>query len=94
MLTVVQVFAKGLTVGKDVSPTLSNAVRPYWTACGQALQQFNTYVVSDPRVDVTVLPLFKGISRIKWKDVEASDGANFKTTSGNAANGKATNGSH
>ncbi|MCJ1367963.1 hypothetical protein MMC16_007101 [Acarospora aff. strigata] len=62
------VFARGLTVGKDVSPSLSNAVRPYWTACGRALARFNEFVVNDGRVDVTVLPLFDGVSQIKWKE--------------------------
>lgn len=69
-------------MGKDVSPSLSNAVRPYWTACGQALQHFNSYVVSDPRVDVAVLPLFDGISQIKWKDTVATNGAIPKATNG------------
>ncbi|KAL1615418.1 putative secondary metabolism biosynthetic enzyme [Neofusicoccum ribis] len=61
------VFARGLTVGKDVSPNLSNAVRPYWTACGKALAKFNDYVFENEQVDVAVLPLFDGISQIKWK---------------------------
>lgn len=94
MLTIVQVFARGLTVGKDVSPSLSNAVRPYWTACGQALQQFNAFVASDPRVDVTVLPLFDGISQIKWKEAGVANEASPETTNGNATNGKVTNGAH
>lgn len=94
MLTIVQVFARGLTVGKDVSPSLSNAVRPYWTACGQALQQFNTFVVSDPRVDVTVLPLFDGISQIKWKEDEVNGKAHPEATNGSVTNGKAINGAH
>ncbi|KAI9870081.1 MAG: hypothetical protein M1830_004707 [Pleopsidium flavum] len=62
------VFARGLTFGKDsFNPYLDNAVRPYWTDCGKALDQFNTFVASDPRVDVTMLPLFDGVSQIKWK---------------------------
>jgi hypothetical protein len=33
----------------------------------KALDHFNTFVASDPRVDVTMLPLFDGVSQIKWK---------------------------
>ncbi|KAI9835616.1 MAG: hypothetical protein M1837_003705, partial [Sclerophora amabilis] len=61
------VFARGLTIGKDTNPHLDDAVRPYWTECGKALDHFNKYVASDPRVDVTMLPLFDGVSQIKWK---------------------------
>lgn len=65
------------------------------------MQKFNEYVVNDPRVDVTMLPVFDGVSMIKWK-VDASntgksvDGLGEGSTNGNSsgvhADG-ATNGS-
>ncbi|MCJ1360923.1 hypothetical protein MMC16_000018 [Acarospora aff. strigata] len=61
------VFARGLTIAEDVNPHLDPKVRDYWLACGKALAHFNTYVASDPRVDVTMLPVFDGVSQIKWK---------------------------
>lgn len=42
------------------------------SACGKAFMQFNEFVYSDSRVDVTVLPLFDGISQIKWKQSKSS----------------------
>ena len=69
-------------------------MRPYWTACGKALAQFNSYVVNDPRVDVTVVPVFDGISQIKWKSgfpVGKEAQAN-STSSNGGANG--TNGTN
>lgn len=62
-----QVFARGMTISTSANPELDNSVRPYWTECGKALQKFNEYVVNDPRVDVTMLPVFDGVSMIKWK---------------------------
>ncbi|PGH33548.1 hypothetical protein GX50_03620 [[Emmonsia] crescens] len=62
------VFARGMTISTSSNPTLSDSVRPYWTACGKALRQFNNAVIEDPRVDVVMLPVFDGVSFIKLKD--------------------------
>ena len=61
------VFARGMTISTAANPELDNSVRPYWTECGKALRKFNEFVASDARVDVTILPLFDGVSMIKWK---------------------------
>jgi len=61
------IFARGMTISTAANQELDNAVRPYWTECGKALRTFNDFVVSDPRVDVTMLPVFDGVSMIKWK---------------------------
>ena len=61
------VFARGMTISAAANPELDNAVRPYWTECGRALKKFNEFVARDTRVDVTILPLFDGVSMIKWK---------------------------
>lgn len=57
-----------MTISTSSNPTLSDSVRPYWTACGKALRQFNNAVIEDPRVDVVMLPVFDGVSFIKLKD--------------------------
>ncbi|KAF3010364.1 hypothetical protein E8E14_009515 [Neopestalotiopsis sp. 37M] len=62
------VFARGMSVGKDCAPWLNDHVRGYWQSCGEALDEFNTNLVKDPRVDVVVLPVFDGVTQIKWKD--------------------------
>jgi len=74
------VFARGLTIGADAAPWLNDHVRAYWLSCGQALNQFNTDLVKDPRVDVLILPVFDGVTQIRWKD--------------EAAPNKMTNGKH
>ena len=76
-----------MTVSTESNPELPDAVRPYWTDCGIALRKFNNFVVNDPRVDVTMLPLFDGVSMIKWKVNESS-------TNGSAANGNSLNDFH
>lgn len=67
LLTAHAVFARGMTISENANPYLLDNVRSYWTKCGQALEKFNSYVASDLRVDVTILPLFDGVSQIKWK---------------------------
>ncbi|OJD20861.1 hypothetical protein ACJ73_07801 [Blastomyces percursus] len=68
------VFARGMTISTASNPTLPDSVRPYWTACGKALRQFNNAVIEDPRVDVVMLPVFDGVSLIKLKDRKVENG--------------------
>ena len=56
-----------MTISTDANPELDDRVRPYWTECGKALREFNDFVAHDARVDVTMLPLFDGVTMIKWK---------------------------
>jgi predicted O-methyltransferase YrrM len=62
------VFARGLTVGADCAPWLNDHVRSYWLDCGKALNEFSTRLIDDPRVDVLLLPVFDGVTQIKWKN--------------------------
>lgn len=57
-----------MSIGEDCAPWLNDHVRQYWTNCGKALDEFNTQIVQDPRVDALILPLFDGVTQIKWKD--------------------------
>jgi len=38
----------------------------HWVAAGKLMREFNSFVLHDPRVDVVVLPIFDGISEIRW----------------------------
>ncbi|ROW17648.1 hypothetical protein VPNG_00858 [Cytospora leucostoma] len=67
------VFARGLSVGADAAPWLNDHVRPYWLSCGEALNRFNNDIVKDKRVDVLILPLFDGVTQIRWKDDSANE---------------------
>ena len=66
-LTCTIVFARGMTISTDANPQLPDKVRPYWTECGKALRGFNTFVEKDPRIDSVLLPVYDGVTLIKWK---------------------------
>ncbi|EEQ35643.1 O-methyltransferase [Microsporum canis CBS 113480] len=61
------VFARGMTISTESNPTLPEKVRPYWTECGKALHKMNKFCKTDPRIDTVLLPLYDGITLIKWK---------------------------
>ena len=60
------VFARGLTIGKDFNPYLEESMRPFWEESGDALRAFNKGLMEDSRIDVVLLPLFDGVTQIKW----------------------------
>ncbi|KAI3318572.1 O-methyltransferase [Xylariaceae sp. AK1471] len=66
------VFARGMTISTDANPELPSKVRPYWTENGKALRKFCDFCKDDPRVDVVVLPVFDGVTWIKWAGNEAA----------------------
>ncbi|KAH6663647.1 O-methyltransferase, partial [Halenospora varia] len=61
------VFARGMTISTDANPTLPDKARPYWTECGKALQKFNIFCKNDSRIDVILLPVYDGVTLVKWK---------------------------
>jgi predicted O-methyltransferase YrrM len=68
MLTITDatVFARGMTISADANPSLPSKVRPYWTENGKALRKFCDFCKNDERIDVVLLPLFDGVTWIKW----------------------------
>ncbi|KAL8925530.1 MAG: hypothetical protein Q9208_003421 [Pyrenodesmia sp. 3 TL-2023] len=61
------VFARGMTISTEANPELPAKVRPYWIENGKALRRFNTFCKNDPRIDSILLPLYDGVTLIKWK---------------------------
>ena len=61
-----QVFARGITMGNEFNPYLEPLRRPFWETAGEALRKNNKIFIEDPRVDTLMLPLFDGITQIKW----------------------------
>ncbi|KAI9713023.1 MAG: hypothetical protein M1820_001008 [Bogoriella megaspora] len=60
------VFSRGLTMGNEFNPHLDKTTRPLWEAHGEALREFNKFLIDDPRIDVLMLPLFDGVTQIQW----------------------------
>ena len=56
-----------MTISPDANPYLADEPRAYWTECGKALRQLNTTLKNDARIDVVLLPVYDGVSLIKWK---------------------------
>ena len=70
-----------------MNPEVNDHVRPYWLECGKSLDKFNKAMKADARVDVLMLPVFDGVTQIKWrKAVGDGIGANGNPlgTNGNA----------
>ncbi|KAL5391861.1 hypothetical protein DPSP01_001150 [Paraphaeosphaeria sporulosa] len=61
------VFARGMTISTEANPHLPGKVRPYWTECGKALKRFNNFCKNDPRIDTVLMPVYDGVTFIKWK---------------------------
>ena len=66
-----------MTISTEANPHLPDKVRPYWTANGKALDRFNKFCKADSRIDSILLPVYDGLTLIKWKDVvSATNGSN------------------
>ncbi|PLB54579.1 O-methyltransferase, partial [Aspergillus steynii IBT 23096] len=78
------VFARGMTISADANPYLPEKTRAYWTANGIALRKFNTFCKNDARIDSVLLPVYDGVTLIKWKPAIAKAFANGTS---NGANG-------
>ena len=61
------VFARGLTIGKDICFFEKN-MQSFWEESTEALKLFNRVLVEDPRIDVLLLPVFDGVTQIKWSN--------------------------
>ncbi|KAI3319857.1 O-methyltransferase [Xylariaceae sp. AK1471] len=61
------IFARGMTIATDSNPLLPEKVRPYWMANGKALRDFNAFCKHDSRIDTVLLPVYDGLTLIKWK---------------------------
>lgn len=67
------VLARGMTATPDASPHLPEGVRTYWRANGEALDRFSRFCKQDPRIDSVLLPVYDGLTLIKWKAAGGGD---------------------
>ncbi|KAL5341648.1 O-methyltransferase [Aspergillus crustosus] len=65
------IFARGMTISPDANPYLPDKVRGYWTANGEALRKFNIFCKTDGRIDSVLLPVYDGLTLIKWRRLTA-----------------------
>jgi predicted O-methyltransferase YrrM len=56
-----------MTIAPEANPHLPDNFRPYWANCGEALRRFNTFCKEDGRIDNVLLPVYDGVTLIKWK---------------------------
>ena len=60
-------FARGFAVDRQNVANIDPATLDHWINAGGLVREFNTFVANDPRISVTMLPFFDGISEITWK---------------------------
>ncbi|CAL8584120.1 hypothetical protein XPA_009725 [Xanthoria parietina] len=68
VILVDNVLARGLTTGKDSNPHLEPSWRPFFEAAGETQRKTNQDFLEDPRVDTLMLPVFDGVTQMKWKE--------------------------
>lgn len=54
-------------MGNEFNPHVESLRRPFWEASGETLRKVNRSFLEDPRIDTLILPLFDGVTQIKWK---------------------------
>jgi hypothetical protein len=62
------VFARGFAVSQEETANIDTNDIPHWVEAGELVRQFNSFVAGDPRVHVTMLPFFDGLSEIRWNN--------------------------
>ncbi|KXT18078.1 hypothetical protein AC579_4530 [Pseudocercospora musae] len=68
VILVDNVFARGFAVSSGNTANLPEPLNlGHWEDAGLLVREFNDFVASDRRVDVTVLPIFDGVSEIRLK---------------------------
>ncbi|KAL9034182.1 MAG: hypothetical protein Q9214_007162, partial [Letrouitia sp. 1 TL-2023] len=67
IIVVDNVFARGFTMGNEFNTTTEKIRRPFWEANGETLRKLNKSFIDDPRIDTLILPLFDGVTQLKWK---------------------------
>ena len=54
-------------MGDEFNPSMEQMRRPFWAAQGETMRKLNESFLKDPRIDTLLLPLFDGITQIKWR---------------------------
>ena len=54
-------------MGNEFNTFTEKIRRPFWEGCGETLREVNKSFLNDPRIDTLILPLFDGVTQIKWR---------------------------
>ena len=54
-------------MGGEFHPPIKPESRTFWEKSGEAVNHANQSFVEDPRIDTLMLPLFDGVTEVKWK---------------------------
>lgn len=63
------VFARGFAVDVKNTSNIDPANIDHWIQAGRLVDEFNSFVANDPRLNVTVFPFFDGVSEISLKQL-------------------------
>lgn len=64
---IIAVFSRGLAIDRNASAHLRKDLVPCWIEGGKAMRKLNEFCKNDSRTDSLVLPLYDGMSILKWK---------------------------
>ncbi|KAL4930455.1 O-methyltransferase [Aspergillus undulatus] len=67
VILVDDVLLEGLVLDRSIAQGFPSEIQEPYLAIADMINDFNAYLASDPRIEVTVLPLFNGITQIMWK---------------------------
>lgn len=62
------VFARGFVSGVDALANIDPNTVGHWRNAGTLMREFNAFVNNDARVIVSIVPIFDGVSEIRWKN--------------------------
>ncbi|KAF7597142.1 hypothetical protein BBP40_009480 [Aspergillus hancockii] len=61
------VLLEGLVVDRSIVKEFPEEIQEPYLGIADQMNDFNRYARSDPRVEVTMIPLFNGVTQITWK---------------------------
>lgn len=61
------VFARGFVSGIDALANIEPSTVGHWMKAGALMRAFNAFVKNEARVVVSIVPIFDGVSEIRWR---------------------------
>jgi caffeoyl-CoA O-methyltransferase len=61
------VLLEGLVVDGSIAKNFPQEIQAPYLAIADRMNEFNRCVTSDPRIEVTMIPVFNGMTQIMWK---------------------------